>query len=107
MSAPHRASTADGPPAAAGHASPTFRMFSGSSGGFVYLESNGTTIGDVNSITSNGVLAGWWKLNNVGGLVPDVSGLKNIAAFQGFGPPISGSIADSGTQVGDIVLYYT
>ena len=95
------------PPIATGHSAPTFRMFSGSSGGFVYLESGATTIGDVNSATSNGVLAGWWKLNNTGGLVPDLSGLKNIAAFQGFGPPISGSLADSGTQVGDIVLYYT
>jgi hypothetical protein len=93
------------PPIGTGHSSPALRLFSSSSGGWTYIQSEATVIGDASSNTGNGVLHGWWTVSNTANLTVGLAALRNIQAWQGSGPPSGSAFSD--TKVGDIVLFYT
>jgi hypothetical protein len=95
------------PPIATGQSAPSLEMYSSDGGGFAWINSGTVILGD-SAISSGGVLHGSWTLyqfdNTASGINRAIDKqLRNIAAFQGSGPP-SSSLAGYG--IGDIILFY-
>jgi len=95
------------PPVATGESGSTIQLYSSTDGGFAWIKSATVILGN-SAISSGGVLDGSWILrqfdNTSGGINRAIDKqLRNIAAFQGSGPP-SSSLAGYG--IGDIILFY-
>jgi hypothetical protein len=96
------------PPIATGSTAPTFLLKSDTSGGYALIDSATTILGDINDVSSGGVLRGSWVMQQTDGSASGRSRgidkqIRNIAAFQGSGPPSSSL---PGYGIGDIILFY-
>jgi hypothetical protein len=95
------------PPIAAGHFAPNITMYSDEEGGWAGIISRTVILGDPNR-SSGGALNGSWQVSQYDNTANGISRaidkqIRNIAAFQGVGPP-SSSIPGYG--IGDIILFY-
>ena len=96
------------PPVATGESGSTIQLYSSTDGGFAWIKSATVILGSSSIATSGGVLYGSWVLGQndttSGGINRAIDKqIRNIAAFQGSGPP-SSSLAGYG--IGDIILFY-
>jgi hypothetical protein len=95
------------PPIATGHTAPEIVMYSDVDGGWAGIIARTVVLGDPN-ILSGGALHGSWSIyqrdNTASGMHRAIDKqLRNIAAFQGSGPPSSSL---TGYGIGDIILFY-